>query len=662
MKVKKNLRKIKRKLLEETYKHKRKMTLKKICDIGGIKLPKEMQKYAKKEITKITLSPSDLSLGCVYFCIDYAYLKDYQIKDIKEKCFCVFTKVPIEGCQNIVLKDVITPCLKTFRYIRDLNKAKVIIVTGSIGKTSTKEMIEAVLKQKYDGHMTVSIGNSNSRIKVAYNISRLNYNDKIYLQEVGAGSGAYDLVKMSAVMLNADIALYTNIKDSHIEWYGSREAIAKEKFTLSDYGKKEGLAVINYDDPILRKHQFVQNTISYALNNKKATYYAKDIKVTSEGTEFTIVDTKENSEVKVMLKVIGEHHVLNSLAAYAIGKYLGLKDVQIVKGLKSYKTSGIRQNLINTGKYKILADCYNSSYDALKNILKTVDLIEIKNGHKIAVIGDIFELGKISEEVHRKAGKLLAESNLDKVIFVGEMSKYSYEEYSKIKTNASYCETVEKMQKEVTKTIKENDLILFKASHGMHFAEAIDSLFGTEVGEVSALGHKEYLAKQDKDYLYNVFSNHVTIKEYFGNSKKIKLPNTFEGLPILMLGKVCFKENKNIEEVILADNMVRLRGHCFKNSTLKKITFNKNLKAIGPGTFNGCHNLKEINLPDSMLMIEYKAFANCDNLENIYIPPSVRKISQYAFLNSAKVIIKAKEGSYALEYAKKRGIKYKIIK
>lgn len=660
--IKKGLRKIKRTILEKIYVHRRTLTLKKICRICKIEIPKELSKYKNKQIKNITLSANDLKPGCILFCIERHLLKPRHVESIKKNCFCVVTPKPIDGCKNIVVEDIKSASLEIFRYIRNLCNTKVIAVTGSVGKTSTKEMIEAVLKEKYGDRMTVSIGNSNSRFKVAYNITRLNYNDKIYLQEVGAGSGAYDLVKFSAVMLNSDIAVYTNIKDSHIEWYGSRENIAKEKFTLSDYGNKDGLALINYDDEILRNHEFEQKRISYALTNPKADYYAKDIKITSEGTKFKIVDSLENKEIPVELKVIGEHHVLNALAAYAIGKYLGIKQKTIIKGIKKYRTSGNRQNLIDVGKYKVLADCYNSSYDAMKSILQTVNIIETKNnGKKIAVIGDIFELGKVSEEIHRKVGTLLAQANLDKVIFQGNEVKYSYEEYKKIKNNAIYCKTRSEMFDVVNKTINEDDLILFKASHGMHFSSAIDTLFGTDIGETSALGHKEYLIKKDNNFLYYVFQNHVTVKEYFGKEKKVIIPNEFSDLPLEKLGKVIFKGNKNIEEITLPENMVRLRGYCFKDSSLKKITFNKNLKQIGPGTFHLCSKLEKIILPDGLLVIEYKAFANCKNLKEIYIPKSTKKISAKAFLDSNNVTINCEKGSFAEQYAKNQGINYKII-
>lgn len=662
-KIKNTCRKRKNLLNEKIYIKRRALTLKKICKICKIKLPNNLKRYKNKQIQDIVLSVKQLKPDCILFCIERNIITEEELKEIRQNCFCVITPKPIEGCKNIVVDDIKATFVRIFRYIRKICNVKVISVTGSIGKTSTKDMIESVLKEKYEGKMTVSIGNSNSRSKVAYNITRLNYNDQVYLQEVGAGSGDDDIVKLSAIMLYSDIVVYTNIKDSHIEWYGSRENIAKEKFTLSDYGNKKGLALINYDDDILRNHKFKQKTLSYSLSNPNATYYAKDIKVTGEGTEFKIIDTVLNKEILVKLKVIGEHHILNSLTAYIIGTQLGVKRKSIIRGLKKYKTKGDRQNLIDIGKYKILADCYNSSYDAVKNILQTLNNIKLQNnGQKIAVIGDIFELGHLSEQIHRKLGKLLAESNIDKVIFQGEETKYSYEEYQKIKPNSLYCSSRKDLLKTITKTIKEDDLILFKASHGMHFSSIIDSLFGTEIGEVSSLGHKEYNIETKDDYIYYLYDHHATIKEYIGKEKIVKLPEKINNLPVEKLGKSVFKDNQVIQEITLSKSIVRLRGYCFQDSSIQKINFNKNLKQIGIKAFASCSKLKQITLPEGLLVIDYKAFANCINLKEIYIPESTKKISPNAFVDSDNITILCKENSYAMNYANKNNLNYKLIK
>lgn len=650
--------KLKRCILQKIYQFKKYLNLKKISEISGLEIPKEYNKYKYRRISDVSLSVRDLKPNCIFFCLLYNKLRKEDVEKIRKNAFIVVTPKPIKGCKNIICQAPATYGMKMLNYIRNLSKAKVVAVTGSVGKTSTKEMVESVLMQKYSNQMVASIGNSNSSFKAGLNIKKLTANDKVYLQEVGAGSMAYDIVKRTAIIIEADVAIYTNIRDNHIEWYGSRENIAKEKFTLSDYGKKDGLAIINYDDEILRKHKFTQSVLSFSLNNNKADYYAKNILITSDGTSFTLVDTKENKNIAVQLKVIGEHHIINALVAYIVGKYLKISDKKIIKGLKKYKTTGARQNLINLGKYKVLADCYNSSYDALNSILKTFEIIKTKNdGKKLAVIGDIFELGKLSEKTHREVGILLAKFNLDKVYFIGNEMKYAFEEYNKIKSNAVYFDKRSALIKRIRSDIKENDLILFKASHGMHFASLIDSLFGTDIGEVSAINHSEFKHCKNNEFEYNVFDSHTTITKCLSKQQTIIIPEILENLPVEKLGKSIFKKNTKIKEITLSKNIVSLRGYCFKQSSLQKIVLNSNLKQIGPGTFNKCSNLKEIIIPEGVLLLGWKSFANCKNLKTVTIPNSVQKISKTAFLNSKHITIKCKKDSYAEEYAKMHNIK-----
>ncbi len=656
-------RKIERLFFKVIFANKKRLTLEKISEITGIEVPKEYESLKRKKIKEPTISYKNIKPGCIYYTFRYLNLTDKMKEKISKNAMFVVTPEKIENARCLICKDPVSAGLKTLNYIRNQSKAKVIAVTGSIGKTSTKDMIEACLKEEYKNKMVASAGNSNSAFKAAENVKKLNYNDKILLQEAGAGNGAYDIVKRSALLLEADIAVYTNIKDSHIEWYGSRENIAKEKFTLSDYGKKDGLAIINYDDDILRKHKFVQKRLSFSLNNKKADYYAKYIKVTSKGTRFIIVDSIENKEIPVELKVIGEHHILNALTAYIIGKYLNISEEKIIRGITKYKTKGVRQNLINVGEYKILADCYNSSYDAIKNILKTFELIEIKeSARRVAVLGDIFELGNISEQIHRDVGKLLLEHNIDLIIFNGEKMKYAYEEYSKKRKNSIYCKDKEELVNALNKNLQKDDIILFKASHGMNFAAIIDKQFGTIIGEQLATSHKEYKVKKDKKYSFNQYKTWITITKVKQIEEKETLPNEINNLPVEKIGAEIFKDNKVIKEITLNNDLARIFKRCFYGSTIEKINFNKNLKAIGKEAFYSCKNLKEIELPDGLLTIGKYSFAKCKNLKEITIPDSVQKISNYAFYKSNNVVIKGNKNSYAHKYAKDKKIKFEPIK
>lgn len=659
----KNLKRGKRKIANTyskiRFNFKRKMTLKKICALLEIEVPKELRKIQNKKVPEVTRIELELKDNCIFFCQDLEKFKKNE-KNIKEKSLCIFSEVPIEGCNNIVVANTLEAYTKVIKYIRELVNPKVIAVTGSIGKTSTKDMIRSVIERKYK-NMFVSKGNSNSYYKISKNIKSLTPLNKIYLQEVGLGPTKL-LFKENAIMLEPEVVVYTNILDAHIEYYGSKENIAKYKTQLSKYGKQNGLAIINYDDEILRKQKFNQTVLSYSLKNKKATYYAKNIKISSEGTAFTIVDNKENIELEVELKVIGEHHIKNALAAYAVGKYLNIKNKSIINGLKKYKTTGMRQNLISLGDYRIYADCYNASLNSIETAIKTLEILNTeKEGKKIAVLGDIFDLGDFSKETHKNVGALLKKYNIDKIIFFGNDMKYAHEEYKKTKNNSIYVNDRDKLHKEIEKILKPKDIILFKGSHGMHLTESIDYVFGTDMADKANIGDRNYEEKQDNNFKYYEFPYNITLLKYLKNKKEIKLPEFINNKAVTKVGKGMFKEDKNIETIILSKNISRIKSEAFQNSSLKEIKFNLSLKSIGTRSFAGCANLKEIILPQNVIFIEKEAFINCKNLQKIVIPRSVKKLAKTAFNNSPNVIIYGYKNSFAEKYAKENKIKFERI-
>ena len=655
------VRKTKNFIKYKIYLRRHRLTLEKICDICDIKIPKEYQKYKKRKIDNICTSTKTLRPNSILFTNIKKGFNASQLDLIRKNCFMVIASHPINGCRCIIVDHPINCAVKIFHYIKSLRKITTVAVTGSVGKTSTKEMIEKVLYEKYRNKLVASKGNSNVIFRIASNILRLDYNTKVFLQEVGIGKTNGNM-KIMGQMLEADVIVYTNIKDAHIEGYGSRENIFKEKKDLANYGNKNGLVLINYDDEILRNHTFEQKTLSFSLNNPKADYYAMDIKTVDDKTFFTIVDNIENKFLLAEILALGDHNVVNALTAYAVGKYLNISDSIILNGLKKYKPSNGRQQLLDFGRYKVLADCYNSSYDGIKSILQTVDLINLKpNAKKIAVIGDIFELGEHSESIHRQLGPLIATFNLDKVIFYGDLVKFSYDEYSKLKDNGMYIESRNDAVREIQNIIKDGDLILFKASHGMYYYNLIDTLFGTEIGEISLIYDNKYINKSDEDWEFNVFKYNVTITKYLKQSSDIVLPTMLEDLPVEKLGKNTFYNNKNIKEITLPTYLVRIGNNCFEKSSVEKIIFNDNLKIISKNAFYGCNNLKDISLPEELVSIEEKAFANCDNVNKVYISQKVQNIDDSAFLNSNNVVIVCHDDSYAKEYAKRNNIEYEIV-
>ena len=658
-KIKKKLRKVKNKF----FPNKVTLSLKDICKIIGIKVPKELKSLQNKTATNITRSRLEIEPNFVLFCKSIDHFDEETKKKIKENALCVFSEVPIKGCNNIVIERNLYNFSRVMIYIRKKMNPYIITITGSIGKTSTKDVIASVLKEEYTKKdLVVSQGNSNSHFKVAKNIKNLKSSNKIFLQEVGIG-GDRALIKQCALMLEPNIAIYTNILDSHIEHYKTRENIAKYKTLLSKYGKKDGLAIINYDDEVLRKVNFEQDVITYSLNNKKADYYAKSIDITPDGTSFKVVDNINKTEDNILLKVIGEHHIYNALAAYALAKYLNISSDKIVSGLEKYKTTGMRGNLFSIGNYKIFADCYNASLNSIETATKTMDIIKLdKKNKKIVVVGDVKELGELSENTHRQIGKNLANHDIQKVIFFGSEMKYAYEEYKNIKTGGKHFEDRFAMQDYIESIIKEGDLILFKGSHGMHLVDSIDMIFGTNMSDLANIGEADYKIKQDKEYEYYKFPCQNSIYKYIGNNKIINIPTELDGLYVTKLWAELFKNNKTIEKIVLPEHISIIKPETFENSSIKQVHFNNRLKGICIKAFYKCNNLKEIKLPDSLIYIEYLAFANCNNLTKVYIPKTVQKINKYTFKDSPNVVIYTNKNSYAHKFAKENNINVKIIK
>lgn len=659
---KRNLRKVENKVIRYKFNKKRKLTVSKICKVIGVDLPEELKGIADQPVSTVTRSRYDIKPNFVLFCKDINLFDDSLKKKILDNALCIFSEVPIKDFNNVVIKNNLRMYTNLIKYIREISNPFIISVTGSIGKTSTKDIMASVLREKYDKRkMFVSYGNSNSYYKVALNIKSLMPYTKVLLQEVGIGP-TKKLVEECAIMLESDVVVYTNILDSHIEHYKSRENIAKYKMLLSKYGKEDGLAIVNYDDVILRNLEFKQRVISYSISDENATYYARDITLTENGTSFIIVSNIDNSRVKVKLQVIGEHYVYNALVAFAIGRYMGLGISDIKNGLFKYRTTGMRGNLFTIGGYRIFADCYNASFDSIENAAKTMDVVKLnKKNKKIAVIADVKELGDISLEVHRKIGKSLASHDIDILLFYGNEMKYAYEEYSKLKKGGYYFDNRFEMHKMLESVSKVGDLILFKGSHGMHLTDSIDIVFGTDMADLCNIGESDYEIVKEGDYEIYKFPCYNTIVKYSGDLNNVLVPEKIEDLRVTKFAADLFKDS-SLKKIVLPKYLSLLTENLFMNSQLEEIVFNKKLKGISKKAFFGCEKLIQVKLPNSLIYIGRSAFENCTNLKKVFIPNSVSMIEDDAFLDVSDLVIYCNKDSYAYDFAKRMSIKVKTVK
>lgn len=609
----------------EEYRKNRSLTVEKFFEIADLDFPHELEYMKDHVVSDFTPDSRRLTPDSVFMYWGGTHPAKYSFDPLetalKSQCLLMITDTPCDFPRQLVITGtdengnslIKNACLKASNYIRKLHKAKVITVTGSVGKTSTKEMIESVLRAHYKKPV-VSKGNNNSFFSVTRNIQSLKHSTNVYLQEVGASTPG--TIEISARQLEADICVYTNIGQSHIETYGTLDRLVEDKLSLSTFGNPDGLAIINYDDPILMNHDFQQKVITYSLSNSHADFYAENIIPAGSGYNFTIVDKQAGKKHDASVNVLGGHNILNAAAAFAAGKALRLNIDEIINGISSYSPSGMRQNMLTVGGWHIFADCYNSSLMAVDNTLSAMDQMSLPapGGRKIAALGDILGLGDISEETHRLLGQCVAQHSVDLLLAYGINIRFAVEEALNAGMKALYFDDRSQFEEAIRENVTPEDIILFKASHGVNIGASMDKLFGTDINESTSIGHRQYKLVTEGDFEFYVFENSASVKKYIGNGPCAVVPANImaevedhlygriemRSLPVEKIGKTAFRDMAHVKEVSLPETVVRIRDGAFKGSGLISFTAPSSLLTIGDEAFADCPELKSIILPETI--------------------------------------------------------------
>ena len=374
----------------------------------------------------------------------------------------------------IKVKDTLKAIQQIAKYKRTLYDIPVVAITGSVGKTSTKDMIASVLSQKYNVLKTQ--GNFNNHIGLPLTILQLKDHTALVVE---MGMNHFGEISLLTNIAKPDIAVITNIGTSHIGNLGSRENILKAKLEILEGLKENGSIIINNDNDLLHKwyekNKKKYNIYTYGIDNI-STIVAEDIKLFENGSKFIckIYEQKINIDVPVG----GMHFIYNSLCAALVGYKLGLNNYEIIEGIKELKLTNKRMDIEKTEKgITILNDSYNSSYDSVKAVLEYIS--KTKNERKISVLGDMLELGEFSEELHRKVGNEVCKNNIDILVTVGKLSKFIADEAKKIGMNPKYIFSVDTNKEAIEllkKMMKKGDIVALKASNGMHFEEILKGI------------------------------------------------------------------------------------------------------------------------------------------------------------------------------------------
>lgn len=387
-----------------------------------------------------------------------------------------FEKENIEDFKDktiIKVENSLEALYKIAKFKRELYNIPVIAITGSVGKTSTKDIIANVVSQKFKTLKT--IGNNNNNIGLPFTILRLKDEEAMVLE---MGMNHFGEISLLTSIAKPNICIITNIGTSHIGNLGSRENILKAKLEILE-GSKEQTIILNNDNDLLhdwyKKNKNEYKIKTFGINNK-SDLMAENISYEKDKSSFECM--LNNKKYHLEVPIAGEHFVLNSLCASLVGETLNINPEKIVSGIKGFELTKKRMDISTLeGGIKIINDAYNASFESMQASLRY--LAEFKENRKIAVLGDMFELGCFAEDLHRKVGTEVHKNNIDILICVGENAKYIVEQ-SKAegmnKNNIYYFENKSDMLKLLKKIMTKDDVILFKASNGMKFFDLVEEL------------------------------------------------------------------------------------------------------------------------------------------------------------------------------------------
>lgn len=363
-------------------------------------------------------------------------------------------------------------------YYREQLTIPVVGITGSVGKTSTKEMIAGVLSEKYNVLKTE--GNFNNEIGVPLMILKIRQEHQIAVLEMGINH--FGEMHNLSRMAKPDICVMTNIGQCHLEFLGTRDGILKAKSEIFDFANPKAQVIVNGDDDKLQL--LGTESVPYLKNSMTLTrfgrgqqneFYADHIKINGLFGSSMVVHTPDGA-FPLEVKLPGEHQIYNALAATAVAMKLGMTPQEIAAGAAKVQAMGGRSHLIRTNRYVVLDDCYNANPVSMK---AAVELLTNAVGRKVAILGDMFELGEKETQLHAGIGTFCAECGIDEVICVGSLSAnmaQAAKESGAAGMQVYHYEELEQLRRDLPGLLQPGDNILIKASHAMHFEKLVEDL------------------------------------------------------------------------------------------------------------------------------------------------------------------------------------------
>ena len=437
-------------------------------------IPEEVQ------VESVTTDSREVRPGCIFVAFPGEKFDghDFAAKALENGAVYVVVNHPVEGVpaeKAILCPDSYHAMMVMGANYRSQYHPKMVGVTGSVGKTTTKQMTYAALAGF--GETIKTEGNQNNELGMPRTLMRIGSSTEYAVIEMGMShAGEIDRLARAA---RPDVGIITCIGVSHIGNLGSQENICKAKLEICA-GLPEGAPlVLNYDDPFLRKAKLPEHVcpVWFSLTDENADVCALSIRQETDGMSFVLEDQEEGTFV-VRIPAMGRHNVANALAAYCAATRLGCDPHGVIKGLSNFEQTGRRQKVVHSKGVTVIEDCYNANPDSMKAALAMFREFPCKR--RFALLGDMLELGEISPEAHETVGKQAAEYGVDFLVAYGPEAKRTAQAAAAAGVEARHVDTYREAAELLLARMQPGDALLVKASRGMALEKVLEIFYNEQ--------------------------------------------------------------------------------------------------------------------------------------------------------------------------------------
>ena len=436
--------------------------------------------FGDAEVSLVTTDSREVCPGCIFVAFPGEKFDghDFAAKALENGALCVVVNHPVEGVpaeKSVVCADSYHAMMVMGANYRSQFHPKVVGVTGSVGKTTTKQMCYAAIEGF--GNTIKTEGNQNNELGLPRTMFRIGKDTEYAVVEMGM-SHLGEIERLSKCA-RPDVGIITCIGVSHIGNLGSQENICKAKLEICS-GLAEGAPlVLNYDDKFLRAAKLPDHVrpVWFSLVDENADVCALSIRQEPDGMSFVLEDQEEGTFM-VKIPAMGRHNVANALAAYCAATRLGCDARKVIQGLSNFEQTGRRQKVVQSKGVTVIEDCYNANPDSMKAALAMFREFPCK--HRFALLGDMLELGGLSREAHEELGRLAADSSLYCLVTYGEQAKRTAVVAAAKGLKTLHATNYREAADALLNRMLPGDALLVKASRGMALEKVLEIFYAEQ--------------------------------------------------------------------------------------------------------------------------------------------------------------------------------------